>query len=174
MTKHDTFTFTARSAKDPDKMAMFTLHNGSVSVDLGNALMEQASDAYESYQDDESGRNLTAWINPAVTGTLQKLVKPVPLADFDAELTGDSLQATAWVRAKGLRLAPVMMTWKAVDNPEGARAFVNELDERKDLLHEEQTRPALFDYWISWLGIGLVAVTLPILFIRLWRQRSQA
>ncbi len=174
MTKEDTFTFAARSARDPQKMATFTLHNGSVSVDLGNALMEQASEAYESYQDDESGKNLATWISPVVTGTLQKLVKPVPLADFDADLTGDSLQATAWVRAGGLRLAPVMMTWKEVDNPDGAQAFVNELEERKDMLHEEQTRLAPFDYWISWLGMGLAAVALPIFFIRRWRRRSQS
>ena len=47
--KENTFTYTARSAQDPEKMAMFTLHNGSVSVQLGNTLVEQAEEAYESF-----------------------------------------------------------------------------------------------------------------------------
>jgi hypothetical protein len=171
--KENTFTYTARSANDPNKMAMFTLHNGSVSVELGNAIMEQVGEAYDTYQDEESDNRLRTWIKPAATGSLQKLIKPVPLADFDAEVSGDALQTTAWIRAGGLRLAPVMMTWQEVDNPAGAKAFVTELKNRKEMIQDNRTRPAPLDYWASWIAIGLMTVALPIIFIRQWQKREQ-
>lgn len=172
--KEKTFTYTARSATDPEKMAMFTLHNGSVSVDLGNTLVEQIDEAYQGTSDEESDRSFTTWIKPAATGAIQKLIKPLPLTDFDAELSGDALQATAWVRAGGLRLAPVMMTWQDVDNPDGAQAFVKELHDRKASIQDEQTHPGPLDYWISWVMIGVMTIALPILFVKQWRkQRAQ-
>lgn len=173
--KENTFTYTARSVDDPNKMAMFTLHNGSVSVDLGNALIEQAGQAYDATSDEASEKKLAAWIKPAATGALQKLVKPVPLTDFDAEMSGDTLQATAWIRAGGLRLAPVMMTWQAVDNPEGAQAFVSELQSRKESIQQDEpTRPNPLDYWASWFVIGLMTIALPVLFIRQWQKRQSS
>ena len=167
-----TFTFMARSATDPDKMAMFTLQNGSVSIDLGSTLVDQAGDAYAAIRDEEVEGDLSTWINPAVTGALQKLVKPIPLGDFNAEMKGDALQATAWIRTAGLRLAPVMMTWDDVDNPEGAKAFVDELDSRKQTIDKDESLLAPLDYWASWVAIGFVALLFPILFIRKWKQRS--
>ena len=169
--KERTFTYTARSAVDPDKMAMFTLHNGSVSVDLGNTLVEQIGEAYQDTGDEESEKRFTTWIKPAATGAIQKLIKPVPLADFDAEMSGEALQTTAWIRAGGLRLAPVMMTWQEVDNPDGAQAFVRELHDRKASIQDELTHPAPLDYWASWLLISLMTIALPILFIKQWRKQ---
>jgi hypothetical protein len=170
--KEDTFTFTARSVADPEKMAMFTLHNGSVSVDLGNTLVEQVGAAYEATGDEESEKGFATWIKPAATGAIQKLVKPIPLTDFDAEMSGESLQATAWIRAGGLRLAPVMMTWQEVDNPDGAQAFVTELQNRKESIQDELARPAPLDYWASWIVIGIMAIALPILFLKQWRKQQ--
>ncbi|MGD2078819.1 MAG: hypothetical protein PVH18_10570 [Chloroflexota bacterium] len=172
--KENTFTYTARSTADPDKMAMFTLYNGSVSVDLGNTLVEQIGEAYEATGDKEAKKTLATWIKPAATGVVQKLTKPVPLADFDAEMNGEALQATAWIRAGGLRLAPVMMTWQDVDNPDGAQAFVTELENRKASIEDEVTHPAPLDYWISWIVIGVMALALPILIAKQWRKQRAA
>jgi hypothetical protein len=173
--KERTFTYTARSVVDPDKMAMFTLHNGSVSVDLGNTLVEQIDEAYQAAgqtnDDEEAEKSFTTWIKPAATGAIQKLIKPVPLADFDAEMSGNALQTTAWIRAAGLRLAPVMMTWQEVDNPDGAQAFVKELHDRKASIQDELTHPAPLDYWASWILIGMMTIALPILFVRQWRKQ---
>lgn len=172
--KENTFTYTARSANDPNKMAMFTLYNGSVSVELGNVIMEQVGEAYDTFRDEESNNDLKSWIKPAATGSIQKLIKPIPLADFDAEISGDALQTTAWIRAGGLRLAPVMMTWQEVDNPGGAQAFVTELQKRKETIQDERTRPAPLDYWVSWIAIGLMTVLLPVIFIRQWQKRQSS
>lgn len=151
---------------------MFTLHNGSVSVDLGNTLVEQFDEAYQAASDDQAEKGLAAFIKPAAIGAAQKLIKPVPLADFDAEMNDDgALQATAWLRARGLRLAPVMMTWQDVDNPDGAHAFVAELQNRKEAIQDELTYPVPLDYWISWVVIGMMAMVLPILLIRQWQKR---
>jgi hypothetical protein len=151
-------------------MAMFTLHNGSVSVDLANTLLEQVDQAYQASGDEEAAKRLTTWIKPTATGAIQKLMKPVPLADFDAEMSDDGLQATAWIRAGGLRLAPLMMTWQDVDNPDAAQAFVRELQERKASIQDDLSRPAPLDYWASWIVIGVMAIALPVLLIRQWRK----
>lgn len=174
--KEDTFTYTARSSVDPSKVATFTLYNGSVSVDLGSALVEQVEESYPkvtsaTVDDDTSEKDLTAWIKPAAVGALQKLIKPVQLTDFDAEKSGDALQATAWIRTGGLRLAPIMMNWEEVDNPAGAQAFVTEVRNRKESTQLERGHPAPLDYWASWIAIGLMALALPILFLRQWQQR---
>jgi hypothetical protein len=172
--KENTFTYTARSAAQPEKVATFTFHNGSVSVDLANVLVEQAGKAYDAFSEEESEEGLSAWVKPAATGSLQKMLKPIPLADFDAEVSGDDLQATAWIRAAGLRLAPIMMTWHQVDNPEGAKAFVNELHARKETIVGEDTLFDPFDYWASWIAIGLTTVALPIILIRHWQRRQSS
>lgn len=170
--KENTFTFTARSGSNPDKSATFTLNNGSVSVELGNVLVEQISKAYDSFSDEEAVQRVGSWFKPAATGTLQKMIEPISLADFDAEMSGDALQTTAWIRAGGLRLAPVMMTWQDVDNPQGAQAFVDELQDRKEVMENVETIPDPFDYWISWFVLGLAAFALPIFLIRLVRKRQ--
>ncbi len=166
----NTFTFTARSGQDPDKSATFTLNNGTVSVELGNVLVEQVTKAYESLNDEGSESRKLSWVKPAATGTLQKIIEPIPLADFEAEMSGEALQTKAWIRAGGRRLAPVMMTWRDVDNPQGAAAFVNEFQERKEAIVADEAAPDPLDYWISWVVMGLVALALPILFVRLFRK----
>jgi hypothetical protein len=170
MKKENTFTYTARSADNPDKMAMFTLHNGSVSIQLGNALLEQVEEAYESFRVGDD-RTLSTWIKPLATGSLQQLLEPIPLKDFDAELKDDTLQTTAWLRAGGLRLAPVMMNWKQVDNPAGAEAFMEALDARKQETSAKRRLPNPFDYWAGWVVAGIVSLVLPLVMWRLLKDR---
>lgn len=171
--KENTFTYTARSAKDPEKMAMFTLHNGSVSVQLGNAIMEQAEEAYTEFRE-EDGSQLSAWIKPMATGSLQRFLKPIPLEDFDADVKGESLQTTAWIRTGGLRLAPVMMTWQEVDNPAGASAFVEEVRERKEGVVGMGALPDFLDYWATWIVMGIFSVVLPLILLRQLRKRRSS
>jgi hypothetical protein len=172
--KENTFTYTARSVQNPEKTAMFTLHNGSVSIQLGDTLMEQAKEAYDESFGVEDDRQLTAWIKPVATGALQRLLQPIPLADFDADVKGEALQATAWIRAGGLRVAPVMIIWQEIDNPEGANAFVAELQERKEALAGTGRLPDPFDYWASWIMIGLMSIVLPIMLLRQLKKRRSS
>lgn len=171
MQNNRTLTFTARSQVDPDKIATFTLQDEHVKVELGTALMEQVDNLIDTFQSEES-LQIANVLEPAATGTLHHLLQPIPLADFDASLTGNTLQLSAWLRAGGLRVIPIMETWEAVDNPAGAAAFVDELKERRMFSAKQRKLPALFDYWVSWLVLGSVSVAMPILWYRHWRHNG--
>jgi hypothetical protein len=168
-----TMTFTARSSKNPDRIATFTLQNGHVSVQLGTAMLEQVERVLDAL-DGEADSRLTGWIEPAATGALQKVLQPIPLTDFDANIEGESMRTMAWLRVGGLRLAPLVATWERVDNPAGARAFVNAVRERREKLAENAGLPMLFDYWISWVVTGLLSLTLPFLWWQWWRKHRGA
>jgi hypothetical protein len=165
----NTFTFTARSQENPDKLAMFTLRNGDVSVQLGDAMVEQIEDAFDAMHDDVENK-FKAWLKPVATGSLQQVMKPFPLRDFSAELSGDTLQTTAWVRVGGLRLAPVIMKWEQVDNPNGAEAFVEEVQERKAAQESGSSLTKPLDYWMTWGLVVMAMVIVPVVF---WRLRPQ-
>ena len=93
-----TLTYTARSQTNPEKIATFTLQEKQVTVELGTALMERVENLIDVFQSDES-LHIGNVLEPAATGALHRLLQPIPLADFDASLTGDTLQLTAWLRA---------------------------------------------------------------------------
>ncbi|HSH04433.1 MAG TPA: hypothetical protein VLL52_18120 [Anaerolineae bacterium] len=165
-----TFTYTARSVEDPHKMATFTLQNGHVDVKLGTAILEQAEKAISAFQN-KTDERLTAWIEPAATGTLQKVMQPINLSDFDAQMKGDTLQTTAWLRAGGLRLAPIIVSWSDVDNPAGARAFVQEIDTRKEESQRSTTIPDPLDYWATWAIVSFMSLVVPLFWWHKWQQR---
>ena len=167
-----TLTFTARSTREPEKIATFTLQNGSVKVQLGDALVEQAEKASVEQEDSP----VRAWAKPAATASLQRLMQPIPVEDFDADFEDDALTATAWIRAGGLRLAPVRLTWEQVDNPDGAVAFVEELQSRRQAREvDEAAIPNPFDYWAGWfmtVTAGLVTLLLIGRQLKRWRSES--
>lgn len=164
--EENTLTFTARGIEDPDKMATFTLQNGSVSVQLGNALLTEIVNISETYQAEEDV-NIADWTKATAVGAAQKMLRTLPLQDFDADMDGNTLHATAWIRKGGLRIAPVPMTWQKVDNPEAARAFVKEVDDRRNHLPDVQALPSILDYWASWLVIGVSGVVAFMIMLQL-------
>ena len=165
----NTFTFTARGMQDPDKMATFTLQNGSVSVQLGNALLSEMVDVTETYQAEKTV-DMADLTKATVVGATHKLLRTLPLQDFEADMDGQSLHTTTWVRKGGLRTIPVSMTWQEVDNPEAARAFVQEVGERKEQLPNVQQLPSILDYWVSWLALGLSGLVLFSVFMRILKR----
>lgn len=165
-----TFTFTARSAQNPDQMATFTLQGDTVTVQLGNAILERVEHAFDSVQGEAPNR-FTNWIEPAATGALQKVMQPISLVDFDANMSGDALNIVAWIRVGGLRLAPIVVTWKQVDNPAGAEAFVAEIQQRRKTVLEEGKVPDVTDYWATWILLGIITTILPLLWWRMLQNR---
>ena len=95
-------------------------------------------------------------------------MQPIALEDFDAKMKGETLQTMAWIRAGGLRLAPILVTWPQVDNPAGAKAFVAEVEERKDALTKGADP---LDYWLVWFLIGVASVLFPIYWMKKWQKR---
>lgn len=165
----NTFTYTARSKENPDRLATYTLHNGSVSVKFGEAMLEQVEEAIAAL-DEDGGEAVEKWLRPVATGTAQKLLEPIPVSDFNADLRGEALHTTSWIRAGGLRLAPMALTWTAVDNPDGAEAFVHELKRRQENTETTSTMPGPFDYWLAWMALSVLAIGLPLWW---WQKRQQ-
>jgi hypothetical protein len=164
--REDTYTYTARSAENPELVVTFTLHDHSMSVELG-APLEQVEKALQAKHDGaESQASPQPWLKPVAVSVMERVTRPFSIADVDASAEGDGLQVTQWFRTGGLRLAPITFIMKRVDNPEGAQAFVKELDERKtSTAHPGKFRGPL-DYWAGWFLTGLLMSVLLLVGLR--------
>ncbi|RME42713.1 MAG: hypothetical protein D6791_17080, partial [Chloroflexi bacterium] len=151
----DTYTYTARSAENPDEVATFTLHDHSLSVELGGALLAQVERALQPEEAQGEAR-LPPWFRPALTWVVQRLLRPFNIADVTANAKDDGFWIMAWVRAGGLRLAPVTVGWRKVDNPDAAQAFVRELNKRKVSAAHPGRLPGPLDYWATWALVGFL------------------
>lgn len=166
--KHQTFTYTARSIEDPDKVITFTLYDGHMRVNL-TGLLEQAGMISEA--DDkpaEIADQIKTQAKPVLTKITQDISEPVHVNDVNASLSDEHLKVTMWQRLAGLRLAPIMFNMGKIDNEAAAEAFVDELEKRQA---EEEHAGKFFgplDYWFGWLGIVLL-----IGFLIRWPQRKK-
>lgn len=181
MAMENTYTYTARSVENPEYSVTFTLFDHRMSVGTG-APMEQMAQALERVGAEEEAAEETAegeeieaveaekqsklWLKPMAISLVERGTKPFHVDDVDADVEGDWLHVRGWVRAGGLRLAPVTLMKGRVDNPDAAQAFVDEVNERKT----EAFGPlALFDYWGAWFAAGFVI----ILLLQLQRHRGR-
>ena len=169
MERSDTYTFTARSVENPDQVITYTLEDNHLRVHLTGMLDSMGKVAATEERTDEARRQIKAQMNPILMKAVQGLAGPNHLSDVLASLDGDRLTITVWQRAKGLRLAPVVVN-STVDNPDAAAAFVEELDERKTTAAHAGTFSGPLDYWFGWMGLAL------LLFALIWwpinRRRS--
>ena len=166
----NTYTYTARSTKNPQNLAIFTLSDHQVFVDFGEAVVEQLERVSPSRREDE--KRVSAMAKSAGKWLLQQGLRPFNLADVSAKAKGDSLRITAWLRAKGLRLAPALFNWQQVDNPKAARAFADELEKRKAAEDQPHKLPGPLDYWATWLLVGVTSLILTWRWLRPSRSQS--
>lgn len=158
----NTYTYTARSADQPEHVVTFTLHDHSVSVEPGAPLehVERALQAEKGETEAGGESRIQPWLKPMAVSVMERVTRPFSVADVDASAEDGGLQVTQWVRTGGLRLAPIVFVMKRVDNPEAAQAFVEELERRKTFA----TRPGKFrgplDYWGGWFLVGFVMTIL--------------
>jgi hypothetical protein len=173
----NTFTYTARSTLEPERVVTFTLYDHHMSVELGGLMehvgralsggeeeaerAEPQEEGQEEQVPEASQRNLAlAMIKPTAVSLLEMGTRPFHVRDVAADAEDGAFQVRTWVRAKGLRAAPVQFTWESVDNPEGAHAFVNELGRRQRATSYPGRFPGPMDYWVSWFLIGVLALVL--------------
>lgn len=163
-----TYTYTARSADDPDVVVTFTLDDHHMRVDLGAALEHVGRALIPEEEEGEEARKsrLQPVLKPLAVSLIEQKTKPFHISDIDASAKGEGLRLAAWVRVGGLRLAPVMFAMKRVDNPEAAHAFVEELDRRKASAEPRQKLRGPFDYWASWFLVGFFAALAGVLLTR--------
>lgn len=162
----NTYTYTARSAIQPEKIVTFTLHDDELSISVG-APLEQVELAVAGItaEDEDEAPEAQLWLKPLALSLIERGTGPFNIEDVDAEIDKDRLKVNGWVRLGGLRGGAITLMDGRVDNPDAAQAFIEELAERK----AELTSPVLpLDYWITWIG---VLSSLVILFV-FWQRRS--
>ncbi len=168
-----TYTYTARSADNPERVVTFTLRDSRMSVGVG-APMEQVEAAIElgrgkeepEEEGAEEGTEVEVaraerpklWLRPVAVSLVERGTQPVHLDDVVARLNNDWLTVRAWVRAGGLRVVPITLIDGRVDNPVAAGDFVEEVQERKTVTGFNIL--GVLDYWATWIGVSLVAIFL--------------
>jgi hypothetical protein len=162
-----TYTYTARSADSPENVVTFTIADHSVMVDTG-APVEQVERTLEATQAKVEGRHRAQpWLKPMTVSAIERLTHPFSLGDVYATTHDGGLAVKAWVRAGGLRLAPVVFDVEHVDNPVAAQAFVDELRQRKASMDRPGRFPGFLDYWATWFAAGFSAAV----FLGVWVYR---
>jgi hypothetical protein len=162
-----TYTYTARSAENPEQVVTFTFYDRHLLVDVGVPIehMEralQARQAKEGVEDEEekAAYHVQPWLKPMAISAIERTTHPFNVSDVYADVDEERLSVTAWVRAGGLRLAPVTFNMAHVDNLDAARAFVKQLEARRADSGYPGRFPGLLDYWATWAVGALSTVVL--------------
>lgn len=170
MELQNTYTYTARSAENPDQLATFTLTDHQMLIDPGTSL-QQMQEKLAGLGDADSKRDAAArLLKPAALWAMQHIVQPFALDDVAVNSSGDDLRIRAWTRAGGLRLAPVMLAWNEVDNSAAAEQFIAEVETRKAGATRAAALPGPMDYWLAWLAAAFALIVGVIALPRLLRQ----
>lgn len=163
----NTYTFIARSAKNPLRVATFTLHGDRMSIGMGSPIEQMESLIGEKPEEDKvedskgAIESQSPWIRPLIVSLIERRSRPFHIGDVEAHRTNGGLRVHAWSRLGGLRLFPVIMRWDAVDNPAAADDFMREVQERKQASPEVRKFFGFLDYWVSWVA-GVLALVIMI------------
>ena len=151
-----TYTYTARNAHDPNQVVTLTHYDGHLRVNL-TGLVDQAQALAGAEEKSEAFKHQMALqAKPAVIKLKENLSAPVHLGDVHADLEEDQFKIALWPRVGGLRLEPVRFDMGRIDNPDAAKAFVDELEERQSKASESRKFFGPLDYWIGRAGLLLV------------------
>lgn len=157
----NTYTYTARSARDPERVLTFTLYKNSLSVNLTGVLESLEQVATAERRGDEAKKQLKSQFKPTTLKVVENLSGPVHLGDVNVELDATNQFALkSWKRVGGLRLAPINISIGPVDNPEAAEAFIAEFEQRRAASSHPSKFFGPLDYWFGWIGLVLLAVIL--------------
>lgn len=164
----NTYTYTARSANNPEKVVTFTLHDDRMSVGTG-APLEQVMRVMETVKSEEEAAKPRVWLRPLAIALAERGTKPFRVEDIDARAEEDWLKVKGWVRIGGLRLSPITLMEGTVDNAVAAQAFVGEVEARKAALAEHPAFLNILDYWLTWFAAGTFLLSL----LQFWRGQKR-
>lgn len=167
---HDTYTYTARNADQPSEVVTFTLYNNHLKVNLTGLLDQAGMVAEAEDKPDEIKSQVSTQVKPIGMKIAENLTGPAQIRDIEARLDDEDLKIILWQRTAGLRLVPVIFNMKRIDNVEAAKAFVDELDQRKNDISTKGRLWGPLDYWLGWVGLLVTAGV----FIRWLRRRDGA
>jgi hypothetical protein len=168
----NTYTYTARSADNPEKVVTFTLRGSKMTVGPGAALETIEKAITAATDEDQEGPSPHLWLKPTAVALVERGTGPFRVQDVTAGVDDNGyLSLSAWLRPAGLRLFPVPLMHGRVDNPDAAKAFVKELESRKEEAGMPSPLLGWMDYWATWLIAGGVLFAV----LESWRrgQREQ-
>jgi hypothetical protein len=164
-----TFTYTARSADNPDRAITVTLRGDKVYLQLDAPLPVEPEESEEEWDvRDRLLEEARIWLKPMAFRMLERGLAPFRAHDVFAGSEDDGFWLAAWVRVAGLRLMPIVVAIGTVDNPEGASDFVAELEEQKRTAPSTGTLFGPLDFWATWVA----AAALILVFGRKQFRRS--
>ncbi|MGD8632411.1 MAG: hypothetical protein PVF85_02505 [Anaerolineales bacterium] len=167
----NTYTFIARSALNPLRVATFTLHANRMSIGMGSPIEQVESIIPDDEQEGEINNDLiksqSPWFRPLILALMERKWAPFHIRDVEVNRSDGGLHVRAWSRVAGLRLFPVILAWEQVDNPAAADDFVREVIERQEAASPVRKFIGFFDYWASWVA-GVIA-----LLFMIGRQRGR-
>lgn len=169
----NTYTFIARSAANPLRVATFTLHSDRMSIGMGSPIEQVESFIGDEEQAEgavggaEIIESQSPWIRPLIISLIERRSAPFHIGDVEVHRTNGGLHVHAWSRLAGLRFFPVIMRWSEVDNPAAADDFVREVGERQEAAPRVRKFIGFLDYWASWIA-GFIA-----LVVLVGRQRGR-
>lgn len=156
----NTYTYTARSADDPQRVITFTLREEYLEINLTGML----DSIEEVVSGEEKGDTIKAQVKtqakPAALKVMEAFSGPIHISDVMGEVEEDKLKLRVWKRLGGLRAAPVLLDFASVDNPEAAKAFITELNERKRRAEHLGRFFGPLDYWFGWIALAVVLLVL--------------
>jgi hypothetical protein len=118
----------------------------------------------EVVSEEEKGDMIKAQVKtqakPAALKVMEAFSGPIHISDVTGEVEGDKLKLRVWKRMGGLRAAPILLDFASVDNPEAAKAFVTELNERKQKAEHLGRFFGPLDYWLGWIALAVVLIVL--------------
>jgi len=155
-----TYTYTARSLENPDRVLTFTIIDDYLKVNL-TGLFDQVSNLL-----DEEGQkaSIKKFFKTQTSTALFKLVErlsgPVHVNDVSPVFEDDKLKLIFWKRVAGLRLAPLTLVMGSIDNPDAAAQFIETLMDQQEKADEPGFFSGPLDYWATWVGlvVGLIAL----------------
>ncbi len=169
----NTYTFIARSAVNPLRVATFTMHGDRMSIGMGSPIEQMDSLIGDEDESEETGgavdviESQTPWIRPLIISLIERKSTPFHIRDVEVHRTNGGLHVHAWSRLAGLRFFPVIMRWNEVDNPAAAEDFAREVNERQETTSEVRKFIGFLDYWATWI-VGVIAMV-----ILVGRQRGR-
>lgn len=157
----DTYTYTARSANDPEKVITFTMTDEYLEISM-TGMLEDISEIVSGEEGKEAiEEKIKTQAKPAALKVMEEVSGPIHISDVNGEVKEtDQLRLTIWKRLGGLRAAPVIFQFERVDNPEAAQAFISELNERKAAAEHPGKFFGPLDYWLGWIGLAVGLVLL--------------
>jgi hypothetical protein len=151
-----TYTYTARSIEDPNKVVTFTLFNEHMRINLTGVLEGASSISAAEDKPSEIKEQISSQAKPATVKLVENVSGPVHISDVDAKLEADEFRISLWQRLAGLRLAPVVFDMGQIDNLDAAEAFVDQLYQRKDTASHRGKFFGPLDYWLGWAGLAVL------------------